>query len=318
MHFSDIEGHRAVKELLLAGLRTGRLVPFYLLTGPEGVGKSLLGRAFGRYLLCLGDRDGHCRCRSCRLYLSGNHPDLLLVEGEGELKMDDAIAARDFLRLKPYLGGRRFLLVADAERLNPAAQNALLKTLEEPPPATVIFFTTARPEALLETVLSRARLLRTGALEEAACRRVLERLGLKGAEAAFLAEVALGSPGRALSFRQVAGSVREAADRMLRALEEGLDAAGCARPVTDTLAGLETPAERRLFLRALLSVLGSIYRRRLGPQGSEPLGSVVSCLTEAYRAVLQNVRPELVVLVLAVRLRRALSGGVSPLSGVVI
>lgn len=320
MRFSKVKEHEAVKELLAREIETGRLVSFYLVLGPEGVGKSLLARSFGRYLLCQGDRDDDCQCRSCRLWLSGNHPDALFL-GEGdaaELKLEDAITARDFLRMKPYMGGRRYVLVLDAERLNPSAQNALLKTLEEPPPGTVLLFTSSRQEMFLETVQSRARLIRTGALSQDACTEVLQGLGLESGEARFLAEASGGSPGRALSFRQVSGSVRAAADTMVKALGASRTPFEAARPVLDRLGEMETPAERRLYLSTLASVLAGVYRKRFAAQGSEPLGAVVSCLTEMYRATLQNVRPELIVLITTLRLSRALKGETSPLCGVII
>lgn len=318
MHFSAISGHQAAKRLLMGEVATGRLAPFYMLVGPEGVGKSLLARAFGRSLLCQVDRTDDCACRACRLYAAGNHPDVLVV-GEAaaaELKLEEALRARDFLRVKPYLGGRRFVLMLDADRLNPAAQNALLKTLEEPPENTVLFFSSARPEAFLETVRSRARIIRTGALSKETCALVLAGLGADAKEAGFLAETAAGSPGRALSFRQVAGSVREAADALVKSLDAGGSAYEVAQPLIARLADFETPAERRLFMSAATTVLCGIYRKRLAPQGSEPLGTIISALTETYRATFQNLRPEAVAHVLALRLWRAQRGEVSELCGV--
>ncbi|HZR01923.1 MAG TPA: DNA polymerase III subunit delta' [Burkholderiales bacterium] len=155
-----------------------RLPASLLLVGPDGVGKSSFAKAVARALLCQQlKQDGMAcgECMSCRLVLSDNHPDLRVLERTTEeeaspgaevgekaksassawIKVDAVRALRDFLAFSAHLGGRKVVLVLEADRLHPSAANALLKTLEEPPPATHFLLVTGHPTRLPVTVRSR-------------------------------------------------------------------------------------------------------------------------------------------------------------------
>ena len=175
MHVAEPRGHaEAVRGLWRAAAR-GRLPHALLFEGPDGTGKFLAARWLAQGLLCAGGPGDPCgACGPCRRLLSGgeqgNHPDCALidpVQEETESISIDRIAERTgrgekresaeaFLRLRPAEGGWRVLVIRDADRMLPPAQNALLKTLEEPSPGTLLVLVTARPAALLDTVRSRA------------------------------------------------------------------------------------------------------------------------------------------------------------------
>jgi len=149
-------------ERLLALQEAGRLHHALLLTGRSGLGKRLLAEALARGLLCRqdpGERPcGHCR--SCRLTAGQSHPDLRRlgpeVEGErGEILVDSARGLVEFLHLSPQLGGPRVAVIVPCDRLNRAAANSLLKSLEEPPPGAFLILATGRPGRLPSTVRSR-------------------------------------------------------------------------------------------------------------------------------------------------------------------
>jgi DNA polymerase-3 subunit delta' len=229
------------QERAMAFLRqaAGRPHHAYLLAGPEGGGKSLAARAFAAALLCT---EGGCGvCRNCRLALEDKHPNQVVVEPEGRDIHVDTVRAEIWhpaYRTAPE-PGRKVFVIREADRLNPAAADVLLKVLEEPPAETVILLLSARPDELPETVLSRCHVVTFLPLSE---RFVVETLTGEGADAgraALAARLAGGNLGRArrlardpdgLSFREVArdavdlaghgpaGSL-EAADLVLAAAE---------------------------------------------------------------------------------------------------
>lgn len=221
------------QERAIAFLRqaTGRPHHAYLLAGPEGGGKSLAARAFAAALLCA---EGGCgACRNCRLALEDKHPNQVVVEPEGRDIHVDTVRSdiwHPAYRTAPE-PGRKVFVIREADRLNPAAADVLLKVLEEPPAETVILLLSARPDELPETVLSRCHVVTFLPLSE---RFVVETLTQEGADAeraALAARLAGGNLGRArrlatdpdgLSFRAVA---RDAVDLASRGPAGSLEAA---------------------------------------------------------------------------------------------
>ncbi|MCC7549297.1 MAG: DNA polymerase III subunit delta' [Burkholderiales bacterium] len=158
----------------LAGMR-----PVMLLAGPAGIGKTSFAAALAHALLCPhsgADRLACGSCPSCRLASAGNHPDLRLLGCEDDAEEEEVVGAgvpaprgkasrwikvasvrllADFLALSAHLGGRKVVVVEQAERLHPSAANAMLKTLEEPPPATHFLLVSGKPVRLPATVRSR-------------------------------------------------------------------------------------------------------------------------------------------------------------------
>ncbi len=172
--------HRAELERLLADRE--HLPHALLVHGRAGIGKIEFARALGAGVLCEDPRDGLAcgRCVSCHWLSQGNHPDYREivpeaaeeeaepVEGESArpekvkslvIKIDQIRAISDFIALSTHRSGFRVLLLHPAEALHPGAANALLKTLEEPPPRTLIVLVSDQPARLLPTIRSRCRLL---------------------------------------------------------------------------------------------------------------------------------------------------------------
>ncbi len=213
-------GHEAAQGQILDAMRGGRLHHAWLITGPEGVGKATLAYRFARRLLA-GVRPGDTLALDpaspvFRRIAAGSHADLLTVEREwdekkarlrGEIVVDDTRAVSAFLRLTPAEGGWRVVVIDGAEFMNRNAANAVLKMLEEPPPRAVLLLTCAAPGRLLPTIRSRCRRLGLQPLGPAEMAQALAEYlpELETAERARLAELAAGSPGRALLLAEEKG-----------------------------------------------------------------------------------------------------------------
>ncbi|GIX04310.1 MAG: ATPase AAA [Planctomycetaceae bacterium] len=168
-----VRGHGDVYQRLARAWERGRLAQAYLFLGPEGIGKQLVARQFAQALLCqLPDREKlqPCRiCDRCRAFQAGVHPDFHWVErdaGRRELTVDKFIGPRELrgqaglchdLTRQPLPGGRKVGVINDADWMNEEASNALLKTLEEPPPSVVLILIAARRDGVLPTIRSRCQ-----------------------------------------------------------------------------------------------------------------------------------------------------------------
>jgi len=171
MTFREIVGHRRLIGLLERAIRSESLPPSLIFAGPDGVGKRLVALAAAQAMNCLtpvidaasGQRDGCGRCSACGKIERGQHPDVMLVErfeGKSEIIVDQVREVIRKVGYKPFEGRSRVVIVDPAEDLNPAAQSAFLKVLEEPPPRNVFVLVTSRPHLLLTTVRSRCCVLR--------------------------------------------------------------------------------------------------------------------------------------------------------------
>ena len=233
MPFRAIAGHRPLLELLSRATARGTLPPSLIFAGPEGVGKRLTAMALAQALNCEhpieaeDSRDACGICASCKRIARGVHADILIVEpgDSGSIKVDQVREAIDRSMYRPFEGRRRVVIVDEADALMPEAQNALLKTLEEPPSASVFVLITNRPDVLLPTVRSRCQQLRFGPLTPGEVAAVLLRdHGLDAADAHAAAAASDGSVGRALAVSaDDANEARDAAARLLQAAASSQD-----------------------------------------------------------------------------------------------
>ncbi|MBI4888829.1 MAG: DNA polymerase III subunit delta', partial [Acidobacteria bacterium] len=216
-------------------------------------------------LNCLAPADGDAcgACEACRRIARGVHPDVIVVlPGEsGSIKIEQVREVIDRAAYRPFEGRRRAVVVNEADAMVPQAQNALLKTLEEPPPASVFILVSSMPDALLPTVRSRCSNLRFGPLSPAEVARVLTRdHQYADDEARAAAAEADGSVGAALAARTIdltaaRGLARELLERAAGA--HGPARLQAARAIT---AKKGTSAVEREHLVVLLRVLASLLR----------------------------------------------------------
>src|SRR5262245_20269333 len=166
MPFRDLTGNRRLLDLLARSIERNSLPPSLIFEGPEGAGTRDTAVAVAQALNCVeGGPDACGKCAPCRKIARGVHPDVLIVEpgDSGSIKIEQVRDIADRANYRPFEGRRRVIVVDDADALVAAAQNALLKTLEEPPPTSVFILVTARPDVLLPTVRSRCIRLRFAA-----------------------------------------------------------------------------------------------------------------------------------------------------------
>ena len=203
MGFRDITGHEHLKPLIARAALRGTLPQSLVFAGPSGVGKRMAALALAQLVNCLSplDEDACGECASCRRIARAVHADVLVIEpGEtGAIKIEQIRDVIERAAYRPFEGRRRVVVIDDAEQIIPNAQDALLKTLEEPPNGTTFVLVTSAPDMLLPTIRSRCQRLRFGRLSPADVARVLVRShGLSAADAHTVAAVSDGSVGRAL------------------------------------------------------------------------------------------------------------------------
>jgi DNA polymerase-3 subunit delta' len=234
------EGGEAAERAFVESLERGRLHHAWLLTGPEGVGKATFAYRAARRLLgaapdpefgVLGARPSDPVSRQVA---AQSHPDLMVLERETadgkarrNIPVDEARRLPEFFANTPAISPYRVAIIDAADDLNVNAANAVLKTLEEPPPRGVIFLISHAPGRLLPTIRSRCRRLSFAAWDEARTAALLtERAGVSEGDATRLAHLARGAPGRAMAMAEEGAlEADRTAHEILRQLPKTDDAA---------------------------------------------------------------------------------------------
>lgn len=265
MPFRDVSGHRPLLALLGQAVVRGTVPATLLLAGPAGVGKWRVARALAEALNCLtpgADGDACGTCRACDRIARDVHVDVLSLvpDDTGKIKIDLVREVLERCGYRPFEGRRRVVLVRDADALVEPAQNALLKSLEEPPPATIFVLTSSAPDALLRTVRSRTMRLTFGRLSADDIEAVLVRdHGLAAGEARRLAMLADGSAGAALGLASTAiADTRDAATMLLGAAGQGDLASRLA--IAKAVVGEKKDERTRQEMQAVLRVASSLVR----------------------------------------------------------
>lgn len=196
------ETERSREDALRADLASGHLPHAVLLCGPRGIGKKTLAHEIAMGILCTSEGKRPCgQCKNCRRYQSRSLPDLLLPApktGEKTIKTETIRALLDALASAPLEGRRRAVVIENAERMTPAAQNVLLKTLEEVDNSTWFFLTADSLNAILPTILSRCRICRLAPWSDERMRSVLKGAMIPDEEISRLVPLSGGSIGKAL------------------------------------------------------------------------------------------------------------------------
>lgn len=323
----DIHGHDSIAERFAHTLRDGRLASTYLFVGPGGVGKRMFAHRLAECLLCTGTpADGlvACgQCESCQLMAAGNHPDLLEV---GLLKDKRTLILEQFvgddehrnraglchdISLKPYLGRHRVAVIDHADTFNNSTANALLKTLEEPPPRSVIILIGTSEARQLATIRSRSQIVRFAPLDSATLAQLLvENELVEDPEVAHtVSELAEGSLDQAVAMADE--TLWEVHTRAVELLSQPvIDSVKLASMVHEysNSAGKEAGPRRDALLR-VLGLVARHYRRHLRADAASPeaprlIHRIDRCLDAEYQ-VDRNVHLQTVIQAWADDLARA-------------
>lgn len=156
MNFNDIIGNEKIKQTLEAIATSNQIGHSYMFLGIEGIGKKIIAKEFAKKILCLNEKKGCNRCKSCIEFEGNNHPDYAEIIPDGKnIKIDQIREFQQNVFEKPVISSRKVYIIDDADMMTKEAQNCLLKTLEEPPSYVVIILIVANENKLLNTIKSR-------------------------------------------------------------------------------------------------------------------------------------------------------------------
>ena len=225
MKFQDVIGQEKIVGHLQNAIKMKKVSHAYLIQGENGSGKKMLASIFAKTLQCEEKGIEPCgKCRSCKQADSDNHPDIRWVKHEkATIGVDDIrLQLNNDIFIKPYSSEYKIYIIEDAEKMTEQAQNAMLKTIEEPPKYAVILLLTVNAKLLLPTILSRCILLNIRPVARKLVVQLLkERHGIAGYMAEVSADFADGVPGKAISYAQSGEFVTQKEDvlKVLRRLD---------------------------------------------------------------------------------------------------
>ena len=257
--FHDIVGQEQIREHLQNALRTRRISHAYIINGERSSGKEFIAKVFAMALQCEKGGEEPCQeCHSCRQALSGNHPDIIRLTHE----KPNTIGVEDIrtkinadMGIKPYQGPYKIYIINEGEKMTPQAQNALLKTLEEPPEYGVILILTSSLETLLPTIQSRCVLLNMKPVSDELVKRYLmETLKVPDYKAEVCTAFARGNIGRAklLASSEEFDKVKEEAVTLLKYIHE--------MEIPEIVAAIKKISEYQFDVSDYLDILSIWYR----------------------------------------------------------
>ncbi len=295
-HNWPVWGHDWAVDFLRKSMAHGRNRHAYLITGTSSIGKNQLAHAFAMALNCTHEDPAQhpCgECRSCRLIYSGNHPDMLYSrtdEKSGQLKIDAIREVTRLLALKPFDSRYRVAIFDDFDAAQPRAQDALLKTLEEPPGHAVLILLAQSTERVMTTITSRCQVVPLRPVASETVQRVLEMHGADEERATLLARLSSGRVGWALNALRD-DVVMQERDDMLDMLENVISSSRAGRFAIaedlDKLARKDKGA-----IRTLLETWQTYWRDVLLLAQGSPVKPCNSDRHVQMQQLVQRIQPE--------------------------
>lgn len=257
--FTDIIGQEQIREHLQTAIRLHKVSHAYIINGERSSGKEFIAKIFAMALQCERGGDEPCQeCHSCKQALSANHPDIirLVHEKPNTISVEDIrTQINQDIAIKPYQGPYKIYLINEGEKMTVQAQNALLKTLEEPPEYGVIIILTSSVEALLPTILSRCVVLNMRPVQDGRVKKYLmETLRIPDYKAEVCTAFARGNIGRAklLASSEEFEKVREEAVTLLKYINE--------LEISEVVTAIKKITEYQFDVSDYLDILSIWYR----------------------------------------------------------
>lgn len=316
--FEEIVGHKEIIRHLQNAIRLGKVSHAYIFSGETGCGKKLLATAFAMTLQCEQRGVDPClTCSSCKKAMSKNHPDIINITHEkpNSIGIEDIRSQLiDDVAIKPYCSSYKIYIISEAEKLTLQAQNALLKTIEEPPAYVVVLLLTNNMDALLPTITSRCVKLGLRPVKESMVKEYLmEKLHIPDYQAKMDASLAQGNIGKAKQLAQSEdfAQVAENALRLLRRsgdmeLYELVDAikmlSADKQNIYDYLDLFTIWFRDVLLFKATREVDGLVFKdqfndikERAGKSSYEGLETIIDAIEKARTRLHANVNFDLVM-----------------------
>lgn len=272
--FKDVVGHKDIIEYIQNAVAQNKVSHAYILNGERGSGKRMLANLFAMTLQCDNQKAEACgECHSCRQADSGNHPDIIRLTHEKptSISVDDIREQiNNDIMVKPYSGPYKIYIIPEADIMTVQAQNALLKTIEEPPQYAVIFLLTENAETLLPTIRSRCVMLKLKNIKNVLIKKYLmEQMQIPDYQAEVCTAFAQGNMGKAimLATSEYFNEIKEEAVQLLKHINE--------MEIGEIVAAVKKAAKYKLQITDYLDLIMVWYRDVLLYKATKDLDQVV-------------------------------------------
>lgn len=283
--FKDVVGHKDILRYISSAVENNRVSHAYILNGERGSGKKMLANLFAMTLLCeTGDNEPCGKCHSCKQAESGNHPDIIRVTHEkpNSISVDDIrTQVNNTVDIKPYQGPYKVYIIPQADMMTPQAQNAILKTIEEPPSYAVFLLLTENAETLLPTINSRCVMLKLRNIKDTLIKKYLmENLEIPDYKADMCTAFAQGNMGRAIMLANSDhfNEIREEAVQLLKHISE--------MELNEIVAAVKNISVYKLEITDYLDIIMIWYRDVLLYKATKEIDKVV------FKDQLQSIKEQ--------------------------
>ena len=283
--FKDVVGHKDILKYISSAVENNRVSHAYILNGERGSGKRMLANLFAMTLLCESGENEPCgKCHSCKQAESGNHPDIIRVTHEkpNSISVDDIrTQVNNTVDIKPYQGPYKVYIIPQADMMTPQAQNAILKTIEEPPSYAVFLLLTENAETLLPTINSRCVMLKLRNIKDTLIKKYLmENLEIPDYKADMCTAFAQGNMGRAIMLANSDhfNEIREEAVQLLKHISE--------MELNEIVAAVKNISVYKLEITDYLDIIMIWYRDVLLYKATKEIDKVV------FKDQLQSIKEQ--------------------------
>lgn len=263
MRFSDVVGQEQIKEQLQGAIKANKVSHAYVIHGERNSGKEFIAKIFAMALECedIQETEPCNECHSCKQAKSKNHPDIIFVSHEKPNVIgvnDIRTQIKNDVDVMPYQGPKKIYIINDCEKMTPEAQNALLKTLEEPPEYAVILLLTSNLEALLPTIQSRCVILNMKPVSDEELKKFLmKEMAIPSYKAEICVAFARGNVGKAriLANSEEFDKVKDEALSLARNIHD--------MEMSEIIASIKRITEYKFDVNDYLDILSIWYRDML-------------------------------------------------------